>query len=94
MEKIIQLPFHLPLVAPEALLQVTLETVAVTLEQARIALSKVEIGEFCSAFDRAVLPRIKTPRMGLATCLDSRHPSGISGLAVFTGCVTGAGQTT
>lgn len=64
MEKIIQLPLHLPPVAPEALLQTTLETVVVGLEQAGIMLSEAEAAEFRSAFDRAVLPRIRTPRMG------------------------------
>jgi hypothetical protein len=64
MEKIIQLPLHLPPVAPEALLRTTLETVAVALEQAGTELAEAEVGEFRSAFDRAVLPRIRTPRMG------------------------------
>ncbi len=64
MEKIIQLPLHLPPVAPEALLRTTLETVALALDQAGIELSEAEVGEFRSTFDRAVLPRISTPRMG------------------------------
>lgn len=64
MEKIVQLPLHLPPVAPEVLLHTTLETVAVAVEQVSIDLSEADIGEFRSAFDRAVLPRIKTPRMG------------------------------
>lgn len=64
MEKIIQLPLHLPPVGSELLRQVTLETVDVALEQAETEMSKTEIGEFVSTFDRAVVPRIKTPRMG------------------------------
>lgn len=64
MEKIIQLPLHLPPVAPEALLRTTLETIAVALDQAGIELSETDIGHFRSTFDRAVLPRISTPRMG------------------------------
>ena len=64
MEKIVQLPLHLPPVAPEALLQITLETVAMALEQAGIELSESDVSEFRATFDRAVLPRIGTPRMG------------------------------
>jgi hypothetical protein len=64
MEKIIQLPLRLPPVPPEALLQTALETVAVALDQTRLQLTEAEVGEFRSAFDRAVLPRITTPRMG------------------------------
>lgn len=64
MEKIIQLPLHLPRVGSELLRQVTLETVDVALEQAGTEMSESEIAEFVSSFDRAVVPRIKTPRMG------------------------------
>jgi KAP family P-loop domain len=64
MEKIIQLPLHLPPVTPEILLRLTLETVDVALQQAGINLPETEVAEFRSAFDRAVLPRITTPRMG------------------------------
>ncbi len=64
MEKIIQLPLHLPPVAPEILLRLTLETVDAALRQASIDLPETEVAEFRSAFDRAVLPRITTPRMG------------------------------
>ena len=64
LEKIIQLPLHLPPVGPELLREVTLETVDVALEQAGAELSKSEAGDFVSTFDRAVVPRIRTPRMG------------------------------
>ncbi len=64
MEKIIQLPLHLPPVAPEALLKVTMESVVAALAQADVELSSTDAAEFRSIFDRAVLPRIKTPRMG------------------------------
>ncbi|HVA07664.1 MAG TPA: P-loop NTPase fold protein [Acidimicrobiales bacterium] len=64
MEKIIQLPLHLPPVGSDLLRQVTLETVDVALEQAGTEMSRTEIGEFVSTFDRAVVPRIKTPRIG------------------------------
>ena len=64
MEKIIQLPLHLPPVAPEILLRMTLETVDVALQQAGIELPEAEVAQFRSAFDRAALPRITTPRMG------------------------------
>lgn len=64
MEKIVQLPLHLPPVGSELLRAVTLETVDVAVEQAGAEMSRTEIGEFVSTFDRAVMPRIKTPRMG------------------------------
>lgn len=64
MEKIIQLSLHLPPVSPSLLRQVTLETVDVAVDQAGVDLSTTEVGEFVSTFDRAVVPRIKTPRMG------------------------------
>src|SRR5690606_11446216 len=64
MEKIIQLPLHLPPVGSALLRQVTFETVDVALKQAGTEMSETEIGEFVSVFDRAVVPRIRTPRMG------------------------------
>lgn len=64
MEKIIQLPLHLPPVSPALLRQVTLETVDVALDQAGITLTDSELARFVSTFDRTVVARIKTPRVG------------------------------
>lgn len=62
MDKIIQLPLHLPPVAPEQLRTLALEAVDGALAQAGIELSESDAGSFVSAFDRAVAPRLTTPR--------------------------------
>ena len=62
MDKIIQLPLHLPLVPAELLRRLALETVDVALQQAQIQLTKTDVAEFVSAFDRTVATRLNTPR--------------------------------
>lgn len=51
---------HLPPVGSDLLRQVTLETVDVALSRPGTEMSRTEVGEFVSTFDRAVVPRIKT----------------------------------
>lgn len=62
MDKIIQLPLHLPPAPPEQLRMLALEAVDAALTQARIELSQPNAAAFVSAFDRAVGPRLTTPR--------------------------------
>ncbi len=57
MDKIIQLPLHLPPAPPNELRTMALEAVDAALAQAGIDLTKEEVGTFVSAFDRAVGPR-------------------------------------
>jgi hypothetical protein len=64
LEKIIQLPLHLPPVSDEMLRLVTLETVDVALDQANVELSQPEVNRFASVFQRAVTASLKTPRVG------------------------------
>lgn len=62
MDKIIQLPLHLPAAPPEQIRTIALEGVTAALDQANITLTSGEIGAFVSTFDRAVGPRLTTPR--------------------------------
>jgi len=62
MDKIIQLPLHLPPVSPELLRRLALEAVDIALNQAEVQLSDADAGAFVSAFDRTVAPRLATPR--------------------------------
>jgi hypothetical protein len=62
MDKIIQLPLHLPPAPPDVLRTLALETVDAALAQAEIDLTKEDTAAFVSAFDRAVAPRLMTPR--------------------------------
>ncbi len=62
MDKIIQLPLHLPPAPPDVLRALALETVDAALAQAEIDLPKEAAAAFVSAFDRAVGPRLTTPR--------------------------------
>ena len=62
MDKIIQLPLHLPPAPPDVLRGLALDTVNAALAQAEIDLSKEDAAAFVSAFDRAVAPRLTTPR--------------------------------
>lgn len=64
LEKIVQLPLHLPPVSEQTMLQLTLETVDAALAQADIELSHAQIREFVATFQRAITPRLKTPRVG------------------------------
>ncbi|MFI5710566.1 P-loop NTPase fold protein [Kribbella sp. NPDC051620] len=62
MDKIIQLPLHLPPAPPDVLRALALETIDAALAQAEIDLTKEETVAFVSIFDRAVGPRLLTPR--------------------------------
>lgn len=62
MDKIIQLPLHLPPAPPNLLRTVALEAVDAAIAQAGIALAEADAAAFVSAFDRAVGPRLTTPR--------------------------------
>jgi hypothetical protein len=62
MDKIIQLPLHLPPAPPDQLRKLALEAVEAALSQAGIALTDAEAAAFVSAFDRAVGPKLTTPR--------------------------------
>jgi predicted KAP-like P-loop ATPase len=63
LEKIVQLPLHLPPVGQDSLRKLALESVDVALGQAEIELSQAQVNEFVATFQRAVLPRLKTPRV-------------------------------
>lgn len=63
LEKIVQLPLHLPPVGQDSLRKLALESVDVALNQAEIELSQEQVNEFVATFQRAVLPRLKTPRV-------------------------------
>lgn len=62
MDKIIQLPLHLPAAPPDELRAVALGAVDVALRQAGIDLVETDARVFVSVFDRAVGPRLTTPR--------------------------------
>lgn len=62
MDKIIQLPLHLPPVPPDLLRRLSLEAVDIALSQAEIELTQADATAFVSAFDRTVGPRLATPR--------------------------------
>lgn len=64
MDKIIQLPLHLPPAPREELRRLTLEAVDEALTEAGIELAKNEAAEFVSAFDRTIGPMLHTPRAG------------------------------
>lgn len=64
LEKIVQLPLRLPPVARQLLRQLTLETADRALNQANIELTDDEVSRFVSAFDRFIMPSLKTPRLG------------------------------
>jgi hypothetical protein len=62
MDKIIQLPLHLPPPPPDDLRALALEAVDAALRQAGIDLADADARAFVSAFDRVVGPRLTTPR--------------------------------
>lgn len=62
LEKIIQVPLHLPPADTSELRQVVLEGVSAVLEQAQITLTREQVEEFLVAFDSAIREHIKTPR--------------------------------
>ena len=62
LEKIIQVPLHLPVAAREDLRSLCFEQVDRALSAAGITLTKDQVGEFVASFDRAVSIRLTTPR--------------------------------
>jgi predicted KAP-like P-loop ATPase len=64
LEKIVQLPLHLPPVGQTELLKLTFEAVDVALLQAKIGLSQQQLSAFGVTFQRSITPRLKTPRVG------------------------------
>ena len=62
LEKIIQVPLHLPPADENSLRQITLEGVQNALNQAGIELTQPQVDAFVRHFDDALLPRLETPR--------------------------------
>ncbi|GEA82240.1 KAP family P-loop NTPase fold protein [Cellulomonas uda] len=62
MDKIVQLPLHLPPASPGDLRKLALDAVGEALDQAKLNLNEKEAGEYVSVFDRAIGPRLTTPR--------------------------------
>lgn len=62
LEKIIQVPLHLPPVDENSLRRLTLEGVSNALNHAGITLTQPQVDAFVRHFDDALLPQVKTPR--------------------------------
>lgn len=62
LEKIIQVPLHLPPADENSLRQLALEGVQTALNQAGIELTQPQVDAFIRHFDDALLPRLETPR--------------------------------
>ncbi|QLG88552.1 NTPase KAP [Chitinibacter bivalviorum] len=62
LEKIIQVPLHLPPVDENSLRQLALEGIQNALNQAEIELTQPQVDTFVRYFDDALLPRLETPR--------------------------------
>ncbi|MHB1401710.1 MAG: KAP family P-loop NTPase fold protein [Thiobacillus sp.] len=62
LEKIIQVPLHLPPADENSLRQLALEGVQNALNQAGIELTQPQVDAFVRHFDDALLPRLETPR--------------------------------
>lgn len=62
LEKIIQVPLHLPPADENSLRQLALEGVQNALNQAGIELTQPQVDAFIRHFDDALLPRLETPR--------------------------------
>jgi len=62
LEKIIQVPLHLPPVDQNSLRQLALEGVQKAINQAAIEFTQQQVDFFIRSFDDALLPRIETPR--------------------------------
>jgi predicted KAP-like P-loop ATPase len=65
LEKIIQLPLHLPKANEQTLRKYTLELIENVLDFLNLHLSEKEISDFISKFDEAFLPAIDNPRLGV-----------------------------
>jgi hypothetical protein len=62
LEKIIQVPLHLPPADERSLRQLALEGVQSALNQADVALSQEQVDAFVRHFDDGIRPRVRTPR--------------------------------
>ena len=62
LEKVVQVPLHLPVAAPEDLRSLCFDRVDRALSAAGIELTENQVGEFVSAFNRGVSIRLTTPR--------------------------------
>ncbi|EOB3110741.1 MULTISPECIES: KAP family P-loop NTPase fold protein [Yersinia] len=62
LEKIIQVPLHLPPADENNLRQLALESIQSTLNQAGIELTQPQVDAFIRHFDDALLPQMETPR--------------------------------
>ncbi|CAJ3967924.1 KAP P-loop protein [Burkholderia pseudomallei] len=62
LEKIIQVPLHLPPADENSLRQLALEGIQNALNQADIELTQPQVDTFIRHFDDALLPRLETPR--------------------------------
>lgn len=62
-EKIIQIPLHLPLIERESLNDMILQGIQGVIDSNKIEISQDEVNRFRAVFDEHLAPRIKTPRM-------------------------------
>ncbi len=62
-EKIIQIPLHLPLIERETLDDLLLEGIQGVMDANGIEISQEEVDRFRGIFDEHIAPRIRTPRM-------------------------------
>ncbi|MBW3538017.1 KAP family NTPase [Candidatus Parcubacteria bacterium] len=62
-EKIIQIPLHLPLIERESLSDMLLQGIQGVVDINKIEISQDEVNRFRGIFDEYLAPRIKTPRM-------------------------------
>ncbi|MGZ4659393.1 MAG: KAP family P-loop NTPase fold protein [Blastococcus sp.] len=87
MDKIIQLPLHLPPIPPELLRRLSLEAVDVALNQAEVELTEADVSAFVSAFDRTVAPRLATPRAAKLPGYRTEQPGReVGGHAAWSRC--------
>lgn len=62
-EKIIQIPLHLPLIERDSLNEMLLKGIQVVIDSNGIEITQEEVDRFRSIFDEHIVPFIKTPRM-------------------------------
>ena len=62
LEKIIQLPLHLPPISFDALQKLTFDAVQIALDQAEVELTQEDAARFVTTFARSTASRLNTPR--------------------------------